>query len=55
NLIAQFIRVISKILLNCIPHVVLFYINDVKIKSSKSFYNYKKVLLKIRKFVLKYI
>ncbi|EKD14520.1 gag-pol polyprotein [Drepanopeziza brunnea f. sp. 'multigermtubi' MB_m1] len=55
NSIAQFVKVIYKILIDCIPNVCLLYINDVRVKRSRSFYNYEEVLPGIRRFVLKHI
>jgi hypothetical protein len=55
NSIAQFVRVIYKILLDCIPHVALPYMDDIGVKGSTSFYNNEEVLPGIRRFVMEHI
>ena len=55
NSIAQFVRVIYKILLDCIPNVALPYMDDVGVKGSTSFNNHDEVAPGIRKFVLEHI
>ena len=55
NSIAQFIRVIYKILLGVIPDIALPYMDDVGVKGSRSFYNNEESLPGIRKFVLEHM
>ncbi|CAL3966159.1 unnamed protein product [Diplocarpon coronariae] len=55
NSIAQFVRVIYKILVDCIPNIALPYIDDVGVKGSRSFYNHKEVLPGIRRFIMEHI
>jgi hypothetical protein len=55
NSIAQFVRIVTKILKKHIPHVYLPFINDINVKSPKTTYNNKKIIPKIRKYILKHI
>jgi hypothetical protein len=55
NSIAQFVRIVTKILKKYIPHVCLPFMNNINIKGPKTTYNNKKVVFRIRKYILKYI
>jgi hypothetical protein len=55
NSIAQFVRIITKILEKHIPHVCLPFINNIGIKGSKTIYNNEEIISKIRKYILKHI
>lgn len=57
NLIAQFIRVITRILIGLIPEVYRAFINDITIHSPESTYNNAELINfpGIRKFIVKYI
>ncbi len=54
NLVAQFVRIVIRILKNVLNKYYLF-VNNINIKEFKSNYNNKKTVLKIKLFVLKYI
>jgi hypothetical protein len=55
NSIAQFVRIVTKILKKHIPHVCLFFINYINIKGPKTTYNNKEVIFRIRRYILKHI
>jgi hypothetical protein len=55
NLIAQFVRIITKILKKHIPHVYLSFMDDINIKRPKTTYNNEKIVFGIRKYILKHI
>jgi hypothetical protein len=55
NSIAQFVRIVTKILKKHIPHVYLPFINNINIKGPKTTYNNKKIIPGIRKYILKHI
>ena len=54
NLIAQFVKIVTRILKNFFNKYYLF-VNDISVKEFKSNYNNKKTILKIKLFVLKHI
>jgi len=54
NLIAQFVKIVIRILKNLFNKYYLF-VSDINIKKFRSNYNNKKTILKIKLFVLKYI
>jgi hypothetical protein len=55
NSIAQFVRIVIKILKKYIPHVCLPFMNDISIKNPKTIYNNEKIISEIRKYILEYI
>jgi hypothetical protein len=55
NSIIQFVRIVTKILKKYIPHVYLFFIDNINVKGPKTIYNNKKIISGIRKYILKYI
>lgn len=56
NSVAQFVRVMTKILLNHIKNErAKLFLNDIIVKESKSNYNNEKVKPEIRRFVLEHI
>ena len=55
NSVAQFVRVVIKILQDHIPKHCEPFLDDINIKKSKSIYDNQKTLPKIRRFILKYI
>jgi len=54
NLIAQFVKIVIRILKNLLNKYYLF-VNNIDVKKSKLNYNNKKTILEIKLFVLKYI
>ena len=54
NSIIQFVRIITAILKDLF-HICKSFLNDIKVKNSKSRYEDKKVVSEIRRFVLKHI
>jgi hypothetical protein len=54
-LIAQFVRIVTKILKKHIPHVYLLFMDDISIKGPKTTYNNEKIISEIRKYILKHI
>ena len=55
NSIVQFVKTINKILAKLKLIVAVPFLNDIRIKSPYTDYNQKETLLKIRRFILKYI
>jgi hypothetical protein len=55
NSVAQFMRIIIKILKNHFPYLYWPFINNISMKGPRTTYNNKKTLLGIKKFILKYI
>jgi hypothetical protein len=55
NSIVQFVQIVTKILKKYIPHVYLPFINNISIKRPKTTYNNKKVVSRIRRYILKHI
>jgi hypothetical protein len=55
NSIIQFVRIVTKILEKYIPHVYLFFMNDIGVKGPKTTYNNEKIIFKIRKYILEHI
>lgn len=37
--VAQFVRIVYKVLMTCIPDIALPYVADVGVKGSRSYYN----------------
>jgi hypothetical protein len=54
-LIAQFVRIVTKILEKYIPHVYLPFMDNISVKRSKTIYNNEKIIPEIRKYILKHI
>jgi len=54
NLVAQFVRIVIRILKNLFDKCCSF-VNDINVKEFRSNYNNKKTILEIKLFVLKYI
>jgi hypothetical protein len=48
-------RIIIRILKDHFPHLCWLFINNINIKGSRTTYNNKETLLKIRRFIFKYI
>jgi hypothetical protein len=55
NSIAQFVRIVTKILKKHIPHVCLPFMDNINVKGLKTIYNNEKIIPEIRKYILKYI
>jgi hypothetical protein len=55
NSVAQFVRIIMKILIDHILDVVRFFLDNIEIKSSKTKYDNEEVALSIRRYILKHI
>jgi hypothetical protein len=55
NSVAQFVRIVTKILEDLIPTECLPFLDDIGVKGPMSRYNDEEVLLGIRRFVLEYI
>jgi hypothetical protein len=55
NSVAQFVRIVMKILIDHISDVVRFFLNDIEIKNSKTKYDNEKVALSIRRYILEHI
>ena len=55
NLVAQFVRVVTKILENLILHNCMLFLDNVRVKGLTTIYNNTKVLLGVWQFVLEYI
>jgi hypothetical protein len=55
NSIAQFVRIVTKILKKYIPHVCLPFMDNINVKGPKTTYNNEKVVLRIRRYILKHI
>jgi hypothetical protein len=54
NFIAQFVRIIIKILKNLLD-ICRFFLNDIEIKESKTIYDNAKIASKMHQFILKHI
>jgi hypothetical protein len=55
NFVTQFVRVINKIIVDHVFHHALSFVNDIKIKRSKTTYNNEFILFEIRRYVMKHI
>jgi hypothetical protein len=55
NSIAQFVRIVTKILEKHIPHVYLPFINNIDVKDLKTTYNNEEVIPRIRRYILEHI
>ena len=55
NLVAQFIRTITKILKYYIPYYALPFLDNIIVKGPQTVYNGKESLLGIYRYILKYI
>jgi hypothetical protein len=55
NYVAQFVRIIMKILINHIFDVARSFLDDIEIKNSKIKYDNKEVALSIRRYILEHI
>ena len=55
NLVAEFVRVITKTCRDHISHRCSPYLDDVVVKGPKTYYNNKEVELGIRRFVAKHL
>jgi hypothetical protein len=53
NSIAQFVRIVTKILEKHIPHVYLLFIDNISIKDPKTIYNNKEIIFEIRRYIFK--
>ena len=54
NFVAQFVKVIIKILKNLIE-ICRFFLDDMKVKKSKTIYDNAKIASEVRQFMLKHI
>jgi hypothetical protein len=52
---AQFIRIVQRILIDVILKIKILYINNLNIKRLRTYYNYAEIVLRIRRFILEYI
>jgi hypothetical protein len=55
NSVAQFVRIIMKILIDHIFDVARSFLNDIEIKNSKTKYDNKEVTSSIRRYILEHI
>lgn len=55
NLIAQFVRIVFKILTSYLRNQAKLFLNNVKIKKPKITYNNKKLAPRIRQYVVEHI
>jgi hypothetical protein len=55
NFVTQFVRMINKIIVDHVFHHALSFVNDIKIKESKTTYNNEFILSEIRRYVMKHI
>ena len=52
---AQFVRIVTKILEDYIPKIYLPFINNIGVKGFKTTYNNEEVLLEIRRYMFEHI
>jgi hypothetical protein len=55
NFVIQFVRMINKIIVDHVFHHALSFINDIKVRKSKTMYNNEFILFEIRRYVMKHI
>ena len=55
NLVAQFVRIVTKILEDLIPHDYMPFLNDIGVKGPRTTYNGEEVLPGVRRFVMEHI
>jgi hypothetical protein len=55
NFMIQFVRIINKIIVDHVFHHALSFVDDIKIKKSKTMYNNEFILFEIRRYVMKHI
>ncbi len=55
NFVIQFVRMINKIIVDHVFYHALSFVNDIKIKKSKTTYNNEFILFEIRRYVMKHI
>jgi hypothetical protein len=55
NSVAQFVRIIIKILIDYILDVARFFLDNIEIKNSKTKYDNKKIAFNIRRYIFKHI
>ncbi len=55
NFVIQFVRMINKIIVDHVFHHALSFVNDIKIKRSKTTYNNEFIFFEIRHYVMKHI
>jgi hypothetical protein len=55
NSVAQFVRIVMKILIDYILDVARSFLNDIKIKTSKTKYDNEEIASSIRRYILKHI
>ena len=55
NSVAQFVRIVTKILQNHIPHIARQFIDDVGVKGPKTTYNDVEVFPGVRRYVMEHI
>jgi alpha-D-ribose 1-methylphosphonate 5-triphosphate synthase subunit PhnL len=55
NFVTQFVRVINKIIVDHVLHHALSFVDDIKVKESKTTYNNEFILSEIRRYVMKHI
>ncbi len=55
NLVAQFVRIVTKILEDLIPHDCMPFLDNIGVKGLTTTYNNTKVLPGVRRFVIEHI
>jgi hypothetical protein len=55
NSVAQFVRMINKIIVDHVLHHALSFVNDIEVKKSKITYNDEFIVSEIRRYVMKHI
>ena len=55
NSVAQFSRIITKILLDLLPNKARAFLNDISIKGPKTDYNGEKALSSVKRFILEHL
>jgi hypothetical protein len=55
NSIAQFVRIVIKILQKHIPHICLLFMDDIGVKGPRTIYNDEEAIPGIRRYMLEHI
>ena len=55
NSVAQFVRIVTKILEDLIPHDCMPFVDDIAVKGPRTIYENEEVLPGVRRFVMEHI
>jgi hypothetical protein len=55
NSVAQFVRIVQRMLVDIIPKVVMPYVDDLGVKGPRTYYDYEEVVPGVRRFMLEHI